>query len=188
VNGPDDVTAFAVLLHPHPDYGGSRFHPFIDGLYHQLQDRGVGAVRFDFTSASATTARQQVGGALDYGSARWPDRPAVIVGYSFGAGVAAGVEDERLIGWFLLAPQTSALSSATIGADARPKLIAVPERDQYSPPAAVQPVIAGWRETTVTVVPGVDHFLGSDVAGIVDDAAAWVATQRGGPRPSRAVT
>ena len=177
-----------MLLHPHPDYGGSRFHPFIDGLYHHLPERGVGAVRFDFTSASATAAREQVGGALDYGSTRWPDRPAVMVGYSFGAGVAAGVDDERSIGWYLLAPQTSALSSAAIGNDARPKLIAVPERDQYSPPTAVQPVIAGWRETTVIVVPGVDHFLGAAVAGIVDDAAAWVATQPGGPRPSPAVT
>jgi alpha/beta superfamily hydrolase len=174
-DGPDDVTAFAVLLHPHPSYGGSRFHPFVDGLYRRLPQVGLGAVRFDFASADGARARAQAAAALDHGVARWPDRPGVLVGYSFGAGVAAGVDDERSIGWYLLAPQTSALSSAVIGGDARPKMIAVPELDQYSPPTDVERAVAGWRETTVTIVPGVDHFLGAAVAGIVEGALAWIA-------------
>jgi alpha/beta superfamily hydrolase len=148
----------------------------------------VGAVRFDFTTSDAVAAGEQARGALDHGTARWPHRPAIMAGYSFGAGVAASVDDGPSIGWYLLAPQATALLSVTIGADARPKRIAVPEHDQYSPPADVKRTVSGWRDTTVTVVPGVDHFLGAAVASIVDDAITWIATRPEGSRPSPTAT
>jgi alpha/beta superfamily hydrolase len=45
------ATALAVLLHPHPHFGGNRFHPFIEALFRRLPEIGVTAIRFDFLSA-----------------------------------------------------------------------------------------------------------------------------------------
>ncbi len=173
MNGPDDVHGIAVLLHPHPDFGGSRFHPFIDGLFRRLPDVGVGAVRIDFTSADQLAARTDVSAAIDAGTTRWPRSPLVLVGYSFGAGIAVGISDDRISGWYLLAPPTDSLAHATISMDARPKAIVVPDHDQFFPPEATAREVAGWASTTVTTAPNADHFLGN-VDPFVDQAMAWI--------------
>jgi alpha/beta superfamily hydrolase len=173
INGPDDVHGVAVLLHPHPDFGGSRFHPFIDGLFRRLPEAGIGAVRIDFTSADQQAARADVSAAVDAGTTRWPQSPLVLVGYSFGAGVAAGFSDDRISGWYLLAPPTDSLAHAVIGPDPRPKAIVVPEHDQFFPPDATTREVAGWASTTVTTAPNADHFLGN-VDPIVEEAMACI--------------
>ena len=176
MNGADDAHAIAVLLHPHPHFGGDRFHPFVDGLFRRLPGGGVSAVRFDFSSADPDTARDEVVSAVDDGAARWPGLPVVLVGYSFGAGVAARVDDDRVAGWHLLAPQATSLAESIIGHDQRPKIVAVPAHDQFSPPDAVDAAVATWTATSVTVVDGADHFLASAMGAVVDAAYNWVTT------------
>ena len=170
----DEARGLAVLLHPHPHFGGNRFHPFIEALFNRLPHIGINAIRFDFSSAEISDARDEVVAAIDQGAAHWPGLPVILVGYSFGAGVAAGIADERIVGWYLLAPPTTALSDAPIGRDPRPKAVAVPEYDQFSPPAAIAQVVAPWAATTVTTVPDADHFLGA-LPPVVDGALQWIA-------------
>jgi alpha/beta superfamily hydrolase len=183
MNTTEEPRAFAVLLHPHPDFGGNRFHPFIDGLFRRLPESAVAALRFDFASADLSVAQEEVLAAIDEGSTRWPQLPVVLAGYSFGAGVAAGMADERIAGWYLLAPPGVMLSAAPIGHDPRPKGVAVPEFDQFSPPAAIGDVVRGWVRTTVTTVPNADHFLGA-VAPVVEGALRWIDDTVRGELPS----
>jgi alpha/beta superfamily hydrolase len=173
MNTADEAKALAVLLHPHPHFGGNRFHPFIEGLFRGLPGIGVTAIRFDFASAEPSVARQEVMRSLDEGSGRWPHLPVVVAGYSFGAGIAAGIADERIVGWYLLAPPAAMLSDVPIGDDPRPKAIVVPELDQFSPPAAIADAVAGWQMTTVTTLANTDHFLGV-FQPIVDGALHWI--------------
>jgi alpha/beta superfamily hydrolase len=174
VQGPDAARAAAVLLHPHPHYGGTRFHPLVDRLFHALPEAGVGAVRFDFTSPDATAARDEALAAVGAASDRWPGRPVLLVGYSFGAGVAAGIADPAVAGWFLVAPQTAPLGASPLGADPRPTAIVVPDHDQFAPPDAVATATDGWTATTRQTVPG-DHFLAASVGAVVDACLAWAA-------------
>lgn len=180
INAGEDTAGIGVLLHPHPDFGGDRFHPFVETMFRRLPAVGLAALRFDFSSADPSTAHHQVVAAIDLAAGRWPGRPVVLAGYSFGAGIAAGVADARVSGWYLLAPPSGALPDAVIGPDPRPKAIAVPEYDQFSPPAVIAKQVVGWVATTVTVVPNADHFLGP-VNAIVDNAINWVATVSRGP-------
>jgi len=173
MNIADDAEGLAVLLHPHPHFGGNRFHPFIDGLFRRLPDLAVTAIRFDFASAEPPAARQEVVAALDEAFSRWTELPVFLVGYSFGAGIAAEVADRRIAGWYLLAPPEAMLSAATIGGDPRPKAIVVPEYDQFSPPATIAHAVAVWEGTTVTTLPDADHFLGQ-TGPVVDDALRWI--------------
>jgi alpha/beta superfamily hydrolase len=178
VNVAEDAGSLAVLLHPHPHFGGNRFHPFIDALFRRLPESGVTAIRFDFSSAEPSVATAEVVAALDQGSTRSPQLGVLLVGYSFGAGIAAGVGDPRVAGWYLLAPPAAMLADVSIGPDRRPKRIVAPELDQYSPPAAIEHVVAGWETTTVATVPNADHFLGN-VAPFVDDALSWIDRMTG---------
>jgi alpha/beta superfamily hydrolase len=180
MNVAEEARALAVLLHPHPHFGGNRLHPFIDGLFHRLPGVAVTAIRFDFTSAEPAAAREEVMAALDEASLQWPELPVVLAGYSFGAGIAAELADLRIAAWYLLAPPAAMLSAAAVGGDRRPKAIVVPEFDQFSPPDAIAHTVAGWETTTVTTLPKADHFLGS-VQRIVDDALRWIeAVSRSG--------
>jgi alpha/beta superfamily hydrolase len=43
----------------------------------------------------------------------------ILAGYSFGAGIASSIGDERIAGWYLLAPPTEMLSASNIGNDPR---------------------------------------------------------------------
>ena len=144
INAAEAGSAFAVLLHPHPDYGGNRFHPFVDLLFTRLPEVSVSAVRFDFTTSSPAGACEQVITAIDQGAARWPGGPVILAGYSFGAGIAAMVDDWRIAGWYLLAAPAVMLEHSVVGDDRRPKTIRVPEHDQYSSPEAVERLTAEW--------------------------------------------
>jgi uncharacterized protein len=173
MNVAEEARALAVLLHPHPHFGGNRLHPFINGLFHRLPTVGITAVRFDFASAESTVARDEVIAILDELSPQWSELPTVLAGYSFGAGIAASVVDGRIAGWYLLAPPAGMLSAGTIGGDPRPKAIVVPEFDQFSPPDAIADTVAGWKMTTVTTLPKADHFLGA-VDPVVQGASIWI--------------
>jgi len=173
MNAAAEARGLAVLLHPHPDFGGNRFHPFIEAMFRRLPAIAVSAIRFDFSSAELSIAREEAVAAIGEGVVRWPQLPVILAGYSFGAGVAASIDDERIAGWYLLAPPSAMLSAASIGSDPRPKALAVPEHDQFSPPAAIAQVVAGWEKSTVATVPNADHFLGP-VQPIVDSALQWI--------------
>ena len=50
----------------------------------------------------------------------------------------------------------------------------VPAFDQFSPPAAVEPIVADWPDTTMEVIAGADHFLLGRAAAAADRATAWL--------------
>ena len=170
-----DARAAALLLHPHPQYGGNRHNNVIEALYRALPAAGTTAVRFDFSSAEMTVARAEALEALEALVASGTG-PVILAGYSFGADVAATIADPRLAGWLLVAPplRTVPIPEMLAGPDPRPKLVLVPERDQFSPPARTGPAVAGWRETTVEVIPGGDHFLSGATDMVVSAALGWL--------------
>ncbi|HET9077331.1 MAG TPA: hypothetical protein VFN68_10385 [Acidimicrobiales bacterium] len=172
-NIPDGARAAAVLLHPHPHFGGNRFHPFIDGLFQRLPPAGVAAFRFDFANDDPMATRSQAVQAIDAAAGAVPGAPLALIGYSFGAGVAAGIADDRVAAWFLLAPQADGLARSALGTDPRPKAIVVPELDQFTPPESIAPLVVGWPSTTLRTVPGMDHFLGT-AEPVIDAAVTWI--------------
>jgi alpha/beta superfamily hydrolase len=172
-NCVEDAWAAAVLLHPHPDFGGNRFNVVIDELYRRLPLVGISTLRFDFSSSERPIAAAETVDALNHCAAR----PLALVGYSFGADVAATVDDERIAGWFLIAPPfVDARHPRPIATDPRPKALLLAEHDQFSPPGRSSHIAEGWVNTTVGVVPGADHFLMGHANVVVDQALSWFGT------------
>ena len=170
----DGAAATAVLLHPHPDYGGDRYHPVIDALYRGLP---VSTLRFDFGSSDFEAAHAETREAIGLA----PSSSVVLIGYSFGASVALGVDDPAVLGWFLVAPplRWTSGADAAAGRDARPKHVLVPEFDQYSPPGLTSELIAGWPSTTMATLADSDHFLVGRSDAVLGAAAAWLPSVLG---------
>ncbi|MGH9187630.1 MAG: alpha/beta hydrolase [Acidimicrobiales bacterium] len=179
--GPAEPRAGAVLLHPHPDFGGDRHNLVVDALYRALPAEGVTAVRFDFPSADPELARRATVGALDPLAAHVSaGAPLFLAGYSYGADIALTVTDERLAGWFLVAPPLAFLPARrlTARAEPRPKAVVVPEHDQFSVPGRTTEATQAWLNTTLTTIPGGDHFLVGHTALVVEECLRFVATLR----------
>jgi len=167
-----NARAAAVLLHPHPEFGGNRHNSVIDALFRALPAAGVTTVRFDFSSAEVGEATNEAVEALGQASTS----PLVLVGYSFGADIAAGITDPRVAGWLLVAPplRTVPLAAMAAGPDRRPKRALVPEHDQFSPPARTRSLVDGWPETTIEVISGADHFLSGATDTVVVQTLKWL--------------
>ena len=100
-----------------------------------------------------------------------------LVGYSFGADVALGVADSRVAGWFAVAPPLRFGDFVAIASDARPKVLLVPELDQFSGPGRVSELTSGWSNVRVATLGGADHFLHGHSAAVAE------AVRRSGCRP-----
>jgi len=171
---PTEPNAAVVLAHPHPQMGGDRHSLVTSELFRLLPASGVATLRFDFRGAGGSAGEHgggvdevhDVQAALDLLAERAPGVPLVLAGWSFGADTALSVLDPRLAGWFALAPPFR-FGTRAAGDDPRPKLLAIPEHDQYAPPGVALGESEDWTNTTVEVVAGADHLC----AGRTDQVA-----------------
>ena len=191
VNVPEGVRAGAVLAHPHPLHGGNMRSIVIGALFTGLPAAGVVTLRFNFRGVGASEGahdegrgeRLDVVAALDAldqvvagpaGRERGRGLPLVLAGWSFGADTALAVDDDRHAGWFAVAPPLRHTADVAAANDPRPKLLAVPQRDQFRSPESARQVVASWTNTRIHVVPGADHFLVGRTDRVVELAVEFV--------------
>ena len=163
---PDDPVASLVICHPHPRYGGNRFNPVVDAIFHRAADSGVAALRFDFRRAhgSGIAERADVIAAIDEVS-RHADGPTFVAGYSFGAAVALTTTDSRIAGLVAAAPP---LAMIEVDPPDVPTLVIAPRHDQITDIDTVTDAVAGWTEATLEVLPSADHFLAGHTIRVAD--------------------
>lgn len=175
---PDGAQATVVLSHPHPQYGGDMWNPLVDHLYRALPDRGIAALRYNFRGTGASTGsfdggsgeRHDAAAAFAAAADVVPQGPVVSVGWSFGAVMSLSADHEALCGWVgIAAPMTmddpSAMTAAT---DTRPKLLLVPEYDQFTSPVAAARATESWNNTTIETLHGTDHSVAGRANDVVD--------------------
>jgi alpha/beta superfamily hydrolase len=186
---PPGAIGAVVLAHPHPLHGGSMRSLVTSELFRTLPERGLAVLRFNFrgvgdsegSHGAGVDERLDLQAAIDALAAADPGSggtagggragvPLVVAGWSFGADVALTVIDERLAGWFLIAPpiRIVRLEAMTAARDPRPKLLAVPEHDEFRPPASAREVTADWVNTRIEVVAGADHYFAGRTAKVAD--------------------
>jgi alpha/beta superfamily hydrolase len=180
---PDGARAGAVLLHPHPRFGGNRLNAVVAGLFRDLPSAGIAALRFDFRPGAGgeggdlADERLDAVAGLDVLAEHVPDAPLFVVGYSFGAAVGLGVEHPRVAARVAIAPPLAVMDVEP--ASPLPTLVLVPAFDQFSPPSAVEPIVEDWAETTVETIDGADHFLLGHAAVATERVTTWLASRLG---------
>jgi alpha/beta superfamily hydrolase len=149
--------------------GGDRYNNVVDTLYRALPAEGVTALRFDFSGSDLETATADTMAALD----RMTAEPRFVVAYSFGGGVAATIDDERVAGWYLIAPALTMFEPA-IGDDPRPKGIAAAEHDHFFSAARLEVVTADWASTERTTITGADHMFVGRTDEVAKRCLEWL--------------
>lgn len=180
---PERARAGAVLLHPHPRFGGNRLNAVVAALFRALPGAGIAALRFDFRSDAGgeggdlADERLDALAGLDVLAEHVPAVPLLVVGYSFGAAVGLGVDHPAVTARVAIAPPLAVMDVEP--AAPLPTLVLVPAFDQFSPPPAVASIVAGWPDTTVEVIDGADHFLIGRAAAAADRATEWLVARLG---------
>ncbi|MCP3853164.1 MAG: hypothetical protein GY713_04325 [Actinomycetia bacterium] len=182
---PEGATAAMVVCHPHPLHAGNMYATVTDALFNVLPAEGIATLRFNFRGVDGSDGQHDngVGEQNDVTAAvaalaeAAPGIPLYLGGWSFGADVSACVVDDRIAGWFLVAPplRVRPLDEMECGPDPRPKQIVTGAHDQFRDPDDAREAVAGWAATKVESVPMADHFF---MAGTDQVIAAAVAFAR----------
>lgn len=167
-DAPVPVSAFAVVCHPHPLFGGTLDNKVVHTLARAFNQLGAPTVRFNFrgvgTSAgSYDDGRGEIKDALAviaFGRKRWPGASLWLGGFSFGGAVAVWAAGEaapaRLVA---VAPGITKVGVTGAAPPACPWLIVQGDADDVVPPD----VVLAWARTLapapeVAVLPGAGHF------------------------------
>lgn len=180
-----DVRGAVAIAHPHPLYGGDRFNPVVAALFDHLPSRGYHTLRFDFRGVNASEGthddgdgeRLDVAAAIDFLSYLVDverDDEIWVAGYSFGAAVGLSVIEPRVTGWIAIAPPLSPESRSLCATDPRPKLVVVPQHDQFCPPGRLESVVDSWTNVDTVVLSMADHFLNGHTDEMALRVGEWL--------------
>ncbi len=183
-----DSAPVALLLHPHPQHGGTMNHKVVFALYQAFQRRGFSVLRFNFRGVGRSQGQFDNGqgelsdaaSALDWMQSYNPNASACwIGGYSFGAwiGMQLMMRRPEISGFISVSPPASQHDFTFLAPCPASGLIVHGGADDLVPVAAVNKLarkLASQKNITIDyrVIDDCDHFYGSsmdDLIGHVDD-------------------
>lgn len=184
----------AVVCHPHPLYGGAMHNKVVFRAARAARAAGMPALRFNFRGVGKSQGKHDQGNgeqgdvlaALDYLAARFGDRPACVLGFSFGAwvGLRVGARDSRVAALVGLGFPTSDLNFDYLRDVTKPKLIVQGSNDQYGWRATVQAIFDPLPEPKqIHWVEGADHFFTGhldEVESVVHNYLKGIVASAGG--------
>ena len=100
------IRGAALVLHPHPLFGGTMHNKVVFRAAAALNDAGLVVLRINFRGVGQSTGehdegrgeREDVRAGLDYLAENYPDQEITLCGFSFGArvGLEVGIADQRV--------------------------------------------------------------------------------------------
>jgi alpha/beta superfamily hydrolase len=184
---PAPASAFAVLCHPHPLYGGTMQNKVVHTLARTCHEHGLPTLRFNFRGVGASAGsfdegRGEVQDALavvDWGRARWPGTPLVLGGFSFGALVALRAAAQALPAR-LISVAPAVAGAAPIEAPRCPWIIIQGDADEVVNYREVQAFAARFDPPPLLrILPGVEHFFHGRLAELRDAVGAFLQSGDG---------
>jgi len=164
----------AIMLHPHPQHGGTMNNKVVYALYHAFARRGFSVLRFNFRGVGRSQGTFDRGegelsdaaSALDWlqdfnegASACW------IAGFSFGAwiGMQLLMRRPEISGFVSIAPPANLYDFTFLAPCPSSGMIIQGVEDEIVPPASVEKLVEKLNaqrnlEIDYRLIPGANHF------------------------------
>ena len=162
------VSAFAVVCHPHPLFGGTMDNKVVHTVARACGALGAAAIRFNFRGVGTSGGSYDEGrgeladllAVVAFGRQRWPQAALWLGGFSFGGAVAVlaaqRAQPERLV---LVSPGITKIDVTGAAPPACPWLIVQGDADDVVP----APIVLDWAARlipapSIAVLEGAGHF------------------------------
>lgn len=184
----------AIVLHPHPQYGGTMNNRVVYNLHYAFHAMGFTVMRFNFRGVGRSQGEYDQGigelsdaaSALDYLQAMNPNsKHCWVAGFSFGAwiGMQLLMRRPEITGFISVSPPANMYDFSFLAPCPSSGLIINGSADRVAPPKDTQVLVGKLREQkgiTVThqEIEGADHFFRDDEAHMKPMIAAVQAYVR----------
>ena len=197
VNAP-----IALMLHPHPQHGGTMNNKIVYTLYNLFAQRGFGTLRFNFRGVGRSQGTFDRGegelsdaaAALDWLQTYNPDAPACwIAGFSFGAwiGMQLLMRRPEISGFISIAPPANLFDFSFLAPCPSSGLIVHGTVDEVVPSESVQKLVdklSHQRDITVKYksIPGANHFFTNKIEQMGNSVGAYLDEMLKAPAKAKA--
>lgn len=195
----------AIILHPHPQFGGTMNNQIVYNLYYDFVKRGFSVLRFNFRGVGRSQGSFDHGqgelsdaaAALDWAQSMNPDaRACWIAGVSFGAwiGMQLLMRRPEIEGFISVAPQPNTYDFSFLAPCPSSGLIIHGDADRVAPARDVQVLVDKLhtqKGITITqrTMPGANHFFANREEELLELCADYLDRRLAGeladPRPKR---
>lgn len=182
----DSARGAALVLHPHPQHGGTMHNKVVFRAARGLEDAGCATLRINFRGVGQSTGhyaggigeREDARAALDFLAGRYASLPLGLAGFSFGSrvGLEVGIGDERVGFLIAIGTPVNMYDFSFLRECRKPILFVHGERDEFGDVAALRALVAelpSEANACLHVVPGVGHFFDAKVDEVRRVIAKW---------------
>ena len=187
---PSPEAPLALILHPHPKFGGTMNNRVTYALHYAFRDLGFTVMRFNFRGVGRSQGEfdQGVGelsdaaAALDYMQFQKPNaRGCWVAGFSFGAwiGMQLLMRRPEISGFVSVAPPANMYDFTFLAPCPSSGLIVNGEADRIVPMADTQALVARLQaqkgiQITHSTVPEANHFFEQGLDEMIDIVKGYV--------------
>ncbi|MEL6373225.1 MAG: alpha/beta hydrolase [Pseudomonadota bacterium] len=193
----------ALLLHPHPQFGGTMNNQVVYHLYYAFLERGFSVLRFNFRGVGRSQGYFDNGpgeladaaSALDWLQTNNPDSSACwITGVSFGTWIAMQLLMRRpeIDGFICVAPPANMYDFSFLAPCPASGLLVNGDKDRVVPASSVAEMAVKTKVQKGIVlhnevIPGANHFFEDKIDALVDCVHGYLDTHMGPVVPKPAI-
>ena len=187
---PASDSPIALILHPHPQFGGTMNNQVVYNLYHTFADRGFSVLRFNFRGVGRSQGSFDHGAgelsdaasALDWAQTINPEaRACWIAGFSFGAwiGMQLLMRRPEIEGFISIAPPANLYDFSFLAPCPSSGLIIHGDKDAVVPHRDVTNLVEKLKTQKgiiieQKIVPGANHFFDGKIEALMTSVGAYL--------------
>lgn len=197
--GRGENPPLALVLHPHPLFGGSMNNRAVYELYNMFLRRGFSVLRFNFRGVGRSVGEYDQGQgeladaatALDFLQQLNPNAPyAWVAGFSFGAwiGMQLLMRRPEIAGFISVSASANLFDFTFLAPCPSSGVVIHGELDKVCPPDETKTMVERTRtqkgrKIEFQVIPGADHFFESEMDALIAAADAYLGKRLAYPEP-----
>ncbi len=188
----------AIILHPHPQFGGTMNNQIVYNLYYTFAERGFSVLRFNFRGVGLSQGcfdhgqgeLSDAAAALDWAQAISPEaRACWIAGISFGAwiGMQLLMRRPEIEGFVAIAPPASRFDFSFLAPCPSSGLFVHGDRDRVAPLREVTSLIEKLKtqkgiSIEHAIIPGANHFFENCIEPLAEEVGLYLDRRLGNPQ------
>ena len=190
------IRGVALVLHPHPLFGGTMHNKVVFRAAAALNDAGLIALRINFRGVGQSTGthdegygeRDDVRAGLVYLAENYPGQEITLCGFSFGArvGLEVGITDERVVRLISVGAPVDTYDFSFLEGGRKPILFVQGEHDEYGNVERLRELVAKIKAPTeLKIIKGAGHFFDDQLDELKAAITVWVSQAHSSSPDSR---